>query len=866
VNAPIQDAYHFDIRPGLEDLWVLKTGAYPNAPVGPGQPAPSSALRNAGRELFDLIQLSVAYNTDPSVAVGSPNANVSSFDLGVNGTISLVNWDANAGITQYELAVIATKILGKEADALKFYTNSPTFSDVEYDLTPLKHSSKGKSASLFFDRAAAYYNYFDKHIVEENAAFSQYTTKNPAIIASRLDVVELIVRLAQAKFDELKDVSDYVDETFAKQIGFDTARDKSIVSFAITLDEYLSDGIGWNNSAVNGKTGFLYAFEFFFLSEVKATEISPEMLTANQMIELQQNGQNVTLNVPVLFLDEFRIYFDGKYKMLERFNSTRDFYRGTNYAERFWAVALFSKIFNTEKKVVTDEDYVPTRELNNVVVYKKNNAKGQLSFGSVEYVEGFNGKKELLTCKNTAYPAYLDPQDPDLDNVLENPELNYYVYELSDATKVVLTDMTTWDVLDENTISTKVGNNFYDYYPNSTTREITRDYTGYGFYNEETDVLDNAVIYDDKTVHPSVLNFFENSVDMGAEYDSYMIFIPTVEDFAKGPKNTLFRKSVQDVIDNPNRAISKYVNVAKDMDAKTLVNKEAVVFDAKFKQFAGQPDKVKFLYAKDRLNHKDEYLTLEGIETFLKRYYGEFSLNNGELEAESFVDRIEALSPEGYADQPMLAYYVHMYKALMEAGLPMETKLVAVVKTEEVPKVITPTFDNFRTIEQLYGQVNELERFIPDPVNSDLLKKHKAVKGNYKPAEIVSEYEIYPVIKDACVKEKTEEPKDVPTGDSSIQGCCTYDLNKGDFIVSFDAYVQNDFVFPGGSTMIAEFDADRARTTTPMSTLLDNPKLLLDSKFGFTGPAVKEVFVSRSIKPLKPLLEDDNTVILKVYK
>jgi len=864
VNAPIQDAYHYDVRPGLQDLWVLMTGANPNAPVDADHPAPSIALRNAGRKLFDLNQLSVAYNLDPSVALGTPGI-VSSFDLAVNGNLSLVNWDANAGITEYELAVMAAKLLGQESKVLDVIRMSPTFSDVEYEVA-LNKTSAGTNASLFFDRAAAYYNYFEKHIVKENkSAFAGYTTKKPGDVASRLDVVELIIRLAQLKFDELKDVSAYVDADFAKQIGFDKVSDKSIVSFAITLDDYLNDGIGWNNTAVNGKVGFLYAFEFFFLSEVKTTEVSPEMLTANQMIELQQNGQDVTLNVPVLFLDEFRVYYDGvTYKMLGRFNETRDFFTGTSYAERFWTVALFSKIFATEKRVVAAEDYVPNREINNVVVYKKNNAKGQLTFGNVEYVEGFNGNKELLTCKNTAYPEYIDPQNPDVDNVLENPELNYYIFELTDGTKVVLTDMTTWDILDANTISTKVGNNFYDYYPNSTTRETTRDYTGYAFYNKDTAMLDDAVIYDDKAINVNDPAFFENSVEMGATYDSYMIFIPTVEDFAKGSNNTLFLKSVQDVVDNPETATSKYVKVTKAMDAKNLVNKEAVIFDAEFKQLAGQPDKVQILYAKDRLNHTDDFLTLSGIETFLKRYYGEFSINENGIEAENFVDRIEALSPEGYADQPMLAYYIHMYKALMAAELPMETKLVAVVKTEKVPMSIVPTFDNFRTVEQLYGQVDSIERFTPDAVAENLIKKHNTVEGTFEPV-FTSEYEIYPVITDACVA-PIPEPEKIPTGDSFIQGCCAYDLNEGDFIVSFDAYVQNDFVFPGISTMIAEFDANQARTTTAMSTMLDNPELLLGSKFGFTGPAVKELFISRSIKPATPLLEDDSTVILKAYK
>jgi len=85
-------------------------------------------------------------------------------------------------------------------------------------------------------------------------------------------------------------------------------------------------------------------------------------------------------------------------------------------------------------------------------------------------------------------------------------------------------------------------------------------------------------------------------------------------------------------------------------------------------------------------------------------------------------------------------------------------------------------------------------------------------------------------------------------------------------MVAFDPYIEDYFVFPGAATMIAEFDADRARTATAVSTMLANPELLLDSKFGFTGPAVKEVFVSRSIKPATPTLDADKTVILKVYK
>lgn len=372
VNAPIQDVYHFDIRPGIAALWDVSTGAYPNAPVSANQPAPSTAIRNAGRKLFDLNQLAVAYNTDPSVALGSPAVGAKSFDLGVNG-LSMVNWAANAGITQYELAVMAVKLLGKEAEVLNTIMMSPTFSDVEYAPTGLNKTSAGTNASLFFDRAAAYFNYFDNKIIDKsNPAFARYTGKKPSVVASRLDVVELLVRLAQLKFDELKDVSAYLDAEFAELIGFDTASDKSIVSLALAIDDYLSNGISWNASAVNGKVGFLYAFEFFFLSEVKATEVSPEMLTANQLMELRQNGQNVMLNVPILFLDEFRLYYTGDpsapYDLLGRFNAVRDFYKGTSYAERFWAVALFSKVFNTEKKVLAEGDYAPRREINNVVV------------------------------------------------------------------------------------------------------------------------------------------------------------------------------------------------------------------------------------------------------------------------------------------------------------------------------------------------------------------------------------------------------------------------------------------------------------------------------------------------------------------
>src|SRR6056297_2383343 len=100
VNMPIQDVDHFDIREGLANLAKLTYDA-------PLQNAPgkikSTMVRNVGQYLVDIIELAVANNTDPSVSLGNPDAKIGNFGLADSG----VYWDATAGITQFELAVMA---------------------------------------------------------------------------------------------------------------------------------------------------------------------------------------------------------------------------------------------------------------------------------------------------------------------------------------------------------------------------------------------------------------------------------------------------------------------------------------------------------------------------------------------------------------------------------------------------------------------------------------------------------------------------------------------------------------------------------------------------------------------------------------
>ena len=862
-NAPIQDVYHFDIREGIGGLSTLEYVA----PLlsAPGQPS-ETVTRNVGQKLVDLIELIVAYDKDPSVALGNPDAGISNFGLADSG----VYWNATAGITQFELAVMAVKILGGEEMALRMYPLvTPTFSDVDANGNLVNYQA-GKT-SLFYNRAYGYVEYYNNFLREEYPClmpvpFDTVLGNDPYPHnkqATRLDVIEFAVRLAQAKFSKedynLNDVSAYVPAALATAMNFDTAENKSIVAFAEALNKHLTASPYTWNTAVD-KVGFLYAFEFFFLSKVDAKEVSAEKYTANEFVSLEE-----PLNVPILLLDEFRVYATGNntFGFLGRFNPTRNVWQNANgdilIAERFWTVALFSKLFNTTVSKVPQGAYVPKRELNNVVVYEKTGEtfKGQLVFGDVEYEKGMTTElKTEYKCQNEAYPTYLDP-----DGNSNTPKLEYFVYELEDGSMVVLTDMTIWDK-DGITGSTN-GKDFFDYNP-AVAGEESRTYSAYGIFDKANGRLVGTKILDSRNTAPTAEEkaLFPCEVALNEEtIASYMVFIPTVADFTGNMDNVL-TKSVQEILQSPATADARFVKAQNALTVNNLVNAEPVMFDVTFARGAGEPDEVKFLYAKDRLNHKDEILTLGGIKTFIEMYTGD-----------KVLDRIDPLSADGYADQPMLAYYIHMYNTLNKAGVPDEAKFVAVVKSQEQPEpaLSDPTYAGFRIAEQLYGQVNGLERY--DPTTVMPLKEAYTADGGIivRPvAPVESEHEVYPVITDACVTrpdidEDVYECPALPeleTGKSSVQNCCLYPVVDGDYIVSFDPYVQYDFVFPA-TARIAAFDSNMVQTA--VATLEDSPELLLEKHFGFFGPKVKGLFVSRSINPEKPTLDADNTMLIKTY-
>ena len=894
VNAPIQDFYHYDIRSGMNALYASTSTSYANAPG-----ALNPVIRNTGNELMDLIELAVAKNTDASVALGNPEAVPNGIH---NFTRIRPNWNEDAAITWFELAVMAVKILGYERNALELYPMmSPSFTDISQSVVPAPLDAN--SPALFNNRAFGYVEYYNNQLQKQMGLPLMDLPVLPVDLikgVNRLDAIQFVVRLALAKsivdptVEYFEDVRAFLSDDLKNALALDINKPLSIVDFALAMNGHLNNVFGWNNAnLINQDIGFVYAFENFFLSKEHVFEVSPEYNTQNELIN------RGLMYVPIIMLDEFRIYATGPntYAYLGRFadNGTYTFDRnlflrpGTPanvplVAERFWTVALFSKIFNTAVEKVGKGAYAPGRKLNNVVVYEKlEKDMGQVAFGHFEAEEAKQITDiDMYDCSdpNVRWPNYLDPADPS-----NSPKLRYFVYSHDNGEFSIVTDMTTWNIEGSSNLNSTMGLDFYKYdFRGNSNAEKT--YRAYGTYDADSNMLLNTkILYANPSDAPSTdeaaLLPYQFPVTFD-QFDAFKAFIPTAKDFVT--PGSLLEEIVQDILFRPNVADSSpFVVKNSNVSVSNLVDCEAVMFDVNFTHPGQKDDIVEFVYANDRLNHQQATLTLKEVRLFLEEYLGKITQDptSGVVTADNSVvmDRIDALNQGKWADTPMLAYYWHMYRTLTENGVPESAKLVAMVITTPVAsnERISAAFSNFRTAEQFYGEVRALERY--DFVNANAVQRLLSKDGTVIISPDVttnrstSGYEVYPVIKEACVGQTPSTGNnsntimldkiefDCGTAAAKINSCCVHDLNIGDFVTLFDPFVNYQFVFPG-NVHVAEFDNNQNFT----GTITAGADSFLMNLFGFNGLKVETLIVSRNLDPVEPLLSQDSSILLKAYQ
>ncbi len=833
VNAPVQDVYNFDVRQSLDKL----TGLKPEVKT----------------ELVDLIQSAIAKNIDPSIEI--PNF----------GKRLQVAWEPETPITKLELYVMAVKLLGREEMALKLYPMvSPTFDDIQTGLEKDPFAVQ----EFLYQRAYGYAEYYQNFLLKEfprlmnfvpepkssldingiqirhdikidgtvvfstpwtQAADDSETNSGSAALlqksqATRAEVIEFIVRLAEVKFPELfSKVS--LDADISKALKLE---DQGIVSVSEGLSKHLRTLYG---QTLPDNVGFLYAFEFFFLSEMNT----------------EKDGK---VAAPLLYIDTFRSRIDaGKNVVLNANYGANRTLLAANPAERFWSVALFAKVFAAEKVKVEGNMKAPERILNNVIAFKPVNAyKGQVMFNEVDCVEGEVSSILCAGCKDDALGA-------------DASDIRATFLKLINGNYYVLTDMTLWDSENGYPNGIQFANTYCSAdgvdtenpcevglaYPRSVAAEksFTLEAVGFGTIADNGSNKVNVdkiwIPQKQQEAYEKVKNVYGMELkDITAKYpktietgaiDLYRLFFPNLEDVTQKGKGL---EKVVNMIVFGKQGIYDFDHYAKRaadaVAVKSLLKGEKVAFNISFNvnplDGGVSLKKVEMLPAMDRLNHRNQVLTLKGVKEFVDLYDG----------------LIETISTD--PNQPMIAYYKKLLEFAKEHNIPETAQLVALVKTPTVDREVQSTTTQYKMMELVLGQVRALEY---KPGTDAKLCDMEAASA-YDPGTSTSALscfgeaqEEYVVNKlDQTICEKEEEAKKVYRNGDIVVDCCIT-LTKGFWAVEVDSYAAY-FLFHE-NTKVALFNNLEFSAAGTVD-------LLRMEAFGFKGPIVREAVL---VKPLDPL-------------
>ncbi len=855
VNAPVQDVYNFDVRQSLDGL----TGLKPHVKT----------------ELVELIQSAIAKNLDPSIEI--PNF----------GKRLQVAWEPETPITKLELYVMAVKALGREDMALKLYPMvSPTFADIQ---TGLERDPFAVQEFLY-QRAYGYAEYYQNFLLKEFPILMNfvpepksslditgiqikqdiridgtgtivYTTpwtqaaadpkaNNAGVAtlqrtqATRAEVIEFIVRLAQVKYPELfSSVSLEADVTKALDL-----ENKGIVAVSEALSKHLRTLYG---QSYPENVGFVYAFEFFFLSEM----------------DTAKDGK---VAAPLLYLDTFRSRIEsGKNVVLNENYGANRTVLAANPAERFWAVALFAKVFAAEKSKVESNMKAPERIINNVIAFKPVGVfKGQVMFNKVDCVEGEVSSILCAGCKDAALGAAAS-------------DIRATFLKLKDGKYYVLTDMTVWDsnngypngIQFANTYCADDGVNTENpcevgiAHPQSVTTEksFTLEAIGFGTIADNKSRMVNVdkiwIPLKQQEAYEKVKNVYGLELkDITAKYpkkiesgaiDLYRLFFPNIEDITQ--KGRGLERAVDMIIYGKQGIydFDLYVKRAADsVPVNDLLKGGKVVFNISFNvnplDGGVALKKVELLPAIDRLNHRTEVLTLKGVKDFVDLYAG----------------LIDTISTD--PNQPMVAYYKKLVEFAKEHNIPDSAQLVAIIKTPTVDREVQSTTTQFKMMELVLGQLIALElkpgtdAKLCDLENANAFDPGSSAAVSTCFGEAQEEYAINKLNQTIC--EKEAEAKKVFRFGDIVEDCCVT-LAKGYWAVKVDPYLAT-FLFHE-NTKVALFN-DLGLVS------VGNVDLLRLDFLGFKGPIVREAVL---VKPLDPLnlfparmAESKEEIYVKAYE
>lgn len=811
VDAPIQDVFNFDVRASL------------------------SAQGVTDPELFDLIQAAVANNIDPSVEIANFASRLS------------VVWQPNGNITALELAVMAVKLLGREGEALRLYPlSSPTLKNIQ----PIPGTGVGQ---LFYQRAFGYAEYYHKFLRTEypelmnlvnlqvgNQVVSStpiQVLKNPAGAVTyqiedvneikqvdtgvrlnraftRYEVLEFLVRLAYVYFD--KTGMDYFNSlTVETELEKVVGKNPNIVVFSEKLSDHLRTMYGAN---LPPNVGFLYAFEFYFLTD------------------------QTRIAVPVIYLNIFKNAFNaGIFTNITTRNIVLN--GATDPAERYWTVALFSKIFSTEIVKVEKGIRAPERILNNVVSYKPvENFKGQLMFNNVKCIDGQMdpyAKRECLGLNAVFFK---------LDNNKE--------YVILDASL----DMT-------NPSNFGNGRGFYGSLPNPGTPTSPLKAFGVGTVNADGQLslkVQNIIFASNTTAPYTTIqqttfasavtkNIVEEEI---SEIDLFRVYFPMMNDFiySTNPLTQpvdLFESIVNNIINSdlgqPNE-FNNYVNERK-WAVSNMLQGENVIFDINFPNPLNPAYFVELLPAVDRLNHTSKVLTLGAIQTFVNMY-------------NDTHDQID-----GNNNTPNLQYYLQLLSYAREVGYSEDTVVVAMFKWSSRLNV---EISNFRMIDQVLGEVQSLEVLdcscynLENCIATDTLLGYTVVGGSSvvncfadggTTTNMTALNGNLPCPLTGTTTDCVENPGCNVVGSTQLVG--TPLASDCSWEVQFDNYFSR-FVYPR-DLRLAMFDPEYIKSVD------EDYNMLLAEVLGFKGPKVNSYYVVRSINPLD-LSVNKVPAVLKIYK
>jgi len=853
VNAPVQDVYNFDVRQSMDQLEGLKP--------------------EVKTELVDLIQSAIAKNIDPSIEI--PNF----------GKRLQVAWEPESPITKLELYVMAVKLLGREEMALKLYPMvSPTFDDIQTGLEKDPFAVQ----EFLYQRAYGYAEYYQNFLLKEfpelmnfvpepkssldidgiqirhdikidgtvvfstpwTQAADDEDTNGGAVAmlqktqATRAEVIEFIVRLAEVKFPELfSKVS--LDVDISKALNLE---DHGIVAVSEGLSKHLRNLYG---QTLPDNVGFLYTFEFFFLSEM----------------DTENDGK---VAAPLLYLDTFRSRIvNGKSVVLNPNYGANRTLLAANPAERFWAVALFAKVFAAEKAKVEGNIKAPERILNNVIAFKPVSVfKGQVMFNQVDCVEGEVSTILCAGCKDDALGA-------DASNIRAT------FLKLNNGNYYVLTDMTLWDsdngypngiqfadtYCSDDGVDTENPCEVGVAYPQSVSAEksFTLEAIGFGTIADNGSNMVNVdkiwIPQKQQEAYEKVKNVYGMELkDITAKYpkkietgaiDLYRLFFPNLEDITQKGKGL---DKVVNMIIFGKQGIYDFDHYAKRaadaVAVKNLIKGEKVVFNVSFNvnplDGGVTLKKVEMLPAMDRLNHKNQVLTLKGVMDFVDLYDG----------------LIETISTD--PNQPMIAYYKKLVEFAKEHNIPETAQLVALVKTPTVDREVQSTTTQFKMMELVLGQIKALE-YKPgtDAKLCDMEAANAYDPGTSTSAltcfgEAQEEYVVNKLDQTIC--EKEEEAKKIYRNGAILVDCCIA-LTKGFWAVEVDSYA-GYFLFHENTKVALFNNYEYAEVGTV--------DLLRMDAFGFKGPIVREAMLVKPLDPLnlfpEPMLVVKDELFVKAYE